>query len=123
MTDVRDLVTIDDGVRGDDTMKEMYQLLRVDLVRGPTVKAQVLYSRIPKELYFSEKRKRMNVGYISYSNQGDLFKLARLCFAAGMALMFNGLHNIDLKNATRVQLHAQIPRIKELTESYMKGLK
>jgi hypothetical protein len=51
-----------------------------------------------------------------------LFKLARLCFAAGMALMFNELH-LDLTHATRVQMKAQVPRIKELTEEYLKGLK
>ena len=133
MTKPEDLVTIDDGVQGDDTMTDMYQLLRIDLVKKPPIKAQVLYSRIPKELVFSHKeKKRQNVGYISYSNPGDLFTLARHFFACGVALMlaksmpFFGGGEVDVSFAVRDTLLKQIPEengVIDLTKRYMKGLK
>lgn len=118
-------MTIDDGVRGDPTMRLFHQLLRVDLVKAEPIKAQILFTRVHRK----NPKLSENVGYISYSNQGDLFDLARHFFASGIALMlarsmpFFSSGVVDVKHAVRKNLLTQIEVIVELTELYMKGLK
>jgi hypothetical protein len=116
VTKPQDLVTIDDGVLADRTMREFDQLLRIDLVK-PDGKAQILLTR--KHLKNAKLSK--NVAYVTYSQPSALFKLARLCFAAGMARMFHR-REVDLLHAVGFQMTSQLTEIEGLTKQYMEGL-
>jgi len=116
LTKPQDLVTIDDGVLADRTMREFDQLLRVDLVKGQQ-KAQILLTR----KHVENAKLSKNVAYVSYSKPSELFKLARLCFAAGMALMYHG-RDVELLHAIGFQMTSQLTEIEGLTKQYMEGL-
>ena len=127
MTDVKDLVSIDEGVRGDATMNQFHQLLRVDLVRAtpatPTkaatpVKAQVMYSRVNVD----DPKQRRNQ-YVSYSLPSDMIKLGLQFLAAGMTLMVYGDRNVDLSHAVANKLRLHNQDIVVLIRRYMEGLK
>ena len=118
MTDIRDLVSIDEGVRGDPTMKQWHQLLRVDLVRGTQVKAQVMLSRIHRE----DPKNRRNQ-YISYSLPSDMINLGLQFIAAGMTEMIYGDHNVDLSHAVANKLKLHNQDIVVMIQRYIQGLK
>lgn len=118
MTKPSDLVSIDEGVRGDPTMEQWHQLLRVDLVRGAQVKAQVMLSRIHRE----DPKNRRNQ-YISYSLPTDLFKLGLQFLAAAMTLMYYGDPSVILSHAVKWQMKGQDKELIKLIQLYMEGLK
>ena len=118
MTDVKDLVSIDEGVRGDATLKQFHQLLRIDLVRATPVKAQVMYSRVNVD----DPKQRRNQ-YVSYSLPSDMIKLGLQFLAAGMTLMVYGDHNVDLSHAVANKLRLHNQDIVVLIRRYMEGLK
>lgn len=118
MTKPEDLVTINDGVLADQTMREWNQLLRVDIDKTD-VKAQILLTR--KHLLNAKLSK--NVAYVSYSLPSSLFALGRLCFAAGMTLMFHGDRSVDLSHAVKWQMKGQDREIMKLIQMYLEGLR
>ena len=118
MTDVRDLVSIDEGVRGDPTMEQWHQLLRIDLVRAKPVKAQVMYSMINVD----DPKQRRN-RYISYSLPTDLFRLGLQFLAAAMTLMYHGDPTVILSHAVKWQMKGQDRQIIKFIQLYTEGLK
>lgn len=82
MTTVKDLVTINDGVKADRTLDQFDQWIRIDLVRTIPPKCQILFDR--RVIHRMSMSKPL--GYVSYSSSMDIFKLASNLMAAGVAM-------------------------------------
>ena len=114
MTKVEDLITINDGYRGDRTLKQFDQYIRIDLVNDNPPKCQLVFDR----RHIEDKSKSKPVAYITYSNINDLVQLATNIYAAAFAIVNDGLPDVP-EDKVRSIFDMQTPVVRQIARQYL----
>lgn len=113
MTNVEDLITINQGFQGDRTLREFDQYLRVDLVKGERPKCQILFDR----RHLQNPRLSKPVGYITFSSVNDVIALASNLYAAAFAMIIDGPEVPE--NRIKDIFDMQVGEVKQLGRKYL----
>ena len=114
MTKVEDLITINDGYRGDRTLKQFDQYIRIDLVNDNPPKCQLVFDR----RHIEDKSKSKPVAYITYSNINDLVQLATNIYAAAFAIV--NVNSPDVpEERIRSIFDMQVPVVNKIARQYL----
>jgi len=114
LTKVEDLITINDGYRGDRTLKQFDQYIRIDLVNDKPPKCQLVFDR----RHLKDKSKSKPVAYITYSNINDLVQLATNIYAAAFAIV--NVNSPDVpEERIRSIFDMQVPVVNKIARQYL----